>query len=150
MVRISKSGKFQKGERFHPTKNEIIKIMKQKNSLILGDHDGRLYGFIDKKNELNIKMHDLQQTNDEQSTFMLWIFLPSHRKGAYKREKDKSMPEEVLLDGDDLVFPEQGDVITVYNINNDKIYGTITIESYPERGSKKKRSDSVIVTLQMV
>lgn len=132
-----------------PSKSQIVSIIKSADYPIYRDELGRQYGFAshtenNRSDELIKLLIDTGEI-DEQSTFLMWIWLPFHKRGVYTRSKDT----RDNLDGDEILFPEVGDIVEVENTRNVKQQVVLRIDSYPEirKRSKRGRTDLLIAQL---
>src|SRR5688500_5725511 len=103
-------------KRISPTKSEIVEIMNRKTDPVLSDDQGRIYGFLNKKDiidELTIN-----GMIDERNRPM-WVYLPPGKRGLYQKNREvEDGVREVILDGDEREIPNQYDVVNLYDVNN--------------------------------
>lgn len=136
-----------KRERFHPNINEIKQIIKDKDSPIYRDTDGRIYGFIGGENENGLR-EDLIRSGRLNTSEFMWVWLSTHRSGPFAKKKRTFGATDQILIGEDLIFLSIGDRVQLYDFYTDEAVGFLTVEEYPEQNYLKRRTDSVVVSLE--
>jgi hypothetical protein len=106
------------------------------------DDEKRLWGFVD-NNEL---VEDLMQlgTIDNEKRFLMWVMLPSLKKGKFSNKKDYI--QDTVKMNEELLFPNELESINLYEYVSEKKITKVKVLEYPERDkSRRARIDSVIV-----
>jgi hypothetical protein len=130
--------------RIVPTKSEIIHMIKNTNDSLLRDDDGRLYGFLQDAETIG----GLKETGeiDGEKKIAMWVFLPTGARGPYATQNKKSGLPRYILTGEDLVMPEIGNQLDLYNYRKeDERVGTFILRGYIERIPRNSRVASIIL-----
>lgn len=129
-------------DRSYPTLNQVKATIRKSARGILYDSEGRLYGFIPDSVPLVQVARELNEL--KQNQIAMWVALMQHRKGRGKsRDKDNTM-----YVSDELLFPREGDTITLYDYTTKEPTYHITILSFPEWNQHgSQRSTSIFVSI---
>jgi hypothetical protein len=121
----------------HPRANEVRRKIADKQELVLLDESGRIYGFIDidkltRDDAPPSYVRGMIEAGeiDGQNTQLLWVWLPQARPGKWQKKQSNTPSLSV---GDDLTFPEEGEVIDLYNYRSEELHSSVLVMSYPEQ-----------------
>jgi hypothetical protein len=132
--------------RIVPTKSEIIHMIQNTDDSLLRDDDGRLYGLLQDADTIG----GLKETGeiDGEKRFAMWVFLPTGARGPYATQNKRSGLPHYILTGEDLVMPEDGSQLELYNYRKEEErVGTFISRGYIERIPRNSRVASIILEL---
>jgi len=135
--------KKMKGERFHPTVNEIKDIIKDGDTPVFRDEEGRIYGLV----EDNGLKQDLIRSGELADNDLMWVWLTTHRSGPFAQKKRRFNAMDQIPIGEDLIFSPIGEKVDLYDYYSGDLVGDLMVISYPEQSYRKRRTDSVLVNL---
>jgi hypothetical protein len=123
----------------HPRLKDVEQMMKISPDLLFFDESGRIYGPMDKKNELFLRL--IEDTEyDKEDMLIMWVYLIANKKGLYTKMRAK------INYADDVnTFPSDSELITLRHYATSNYYTEANVIAYPERIHKKDRGAIVIL-----
>jgi hypothetical protein len=128
-----------------PNKSEILKIIKSNEFPIYIDQLGNYYGFLNRifNIQSSVLIDKLIESGDvdQKSSFIMFVWLPFHTKNINSKSKETKNN----LIGEEITFPEEGDLIKLTDIHDSKLKIDIQVGIYPQIYLRRKRRTDIFI-----
>jgi hypothetical protein len=133
-------------ETYLPDRSQIIQLIKDGETPLMRDSEGRIYGPIQDSTITDALIS--AGIVDKRSKYLYWMFRPTKGKGPYAKElhgdKDRSAPN-YLLSGEELGIPSLFESIQMYDYRRETEIGVFQVLAYLARKPANKKVSSIVL-----